>query len=393
LGNGDGTFGPKADFNAGDYPQSVAIGDLNLDGKADLVVASDLGTVSWMFGNGNASFYPPNSAATIGQMPTFAAIADVNGDSWPDLVVTTASSFGGGLSVFFGHGTQFDSPWGYSTGGNYPVRVAIGDLNGDGKPDLAVANYSSGTVAVLLGTGNGYFGEATTYQTAGASSVAIGDLNGDGTLDLALAGGESVSLLMGNGDGTFGGDPTATLLSLFEARWVDAAIEVRWQYGPGADVAHTALERAPSESGPWTVVTGSPQTQGGVVTLVDHGVVPGHPSRYRLQTTTSIGQSVVFGPIAVSGELPAEFALLPVTPNPSAGDAQIAFTIPRLAPVRVSVLDVQGRQVAVLADGLRAAGRYQVAWGGRSSRARAGLYFVRFQWPDGAAIRRIALTR
>src|SRR5437870_397513 len=72
--------------------------------------------------------------------------------------------------------------------GSGPVSVAIGDLNGDGKPDLATANETSNTVSVLLGNGDGSFGVKTEYGTGGsAECVAIGDLNGDGKLDLATA--------------------------------------------------------------------------------------------------------------------------------------------------------------------------------------------------------------
>ena len=72
--------------------------------------------------------------------------------------------------------------------GPVPVSVAIGDLNGDGKPDLAVANCDSNTVSVLLGNGDGTFGAKTDFATgSGPGSVAIGDLNGDGKPDLAVA--------------------------------------------------------------------------------------------------------------------------------------------------------------------------------------------------------------
>jgi FG-GAP-like repeat len=84
--------------------------------------------------------------------------------------------------------------------------VAVGDLNGDGKLDLAVANSSSNTVSVLLGTGNGAFQPQVSYVTGTSPrSVTVGDLNGDGKLDLAVANynSASVSVLLGNGNGTF----------------------------------------------------------------------------------------------------------------------------------------------------------------------------------------------
>ena len=99
------------------------------------------------------------------------------------------------------------------TAGLCPYKLAVGDLNGDGKLDLAVANYCSGTVSVLLGTGNGGFGAKTDFATGGNPiSVAIGDLNGDGVPDLAVTNSQdnTVSLLFGVGNGSFGAKTTVS---------------------------------------------------------------------------------------------------------------------------------------------------------------------------------------
>src|SRR5436309_2328847 len=91
--------------------------------------------------------------------------------------------------------------------GSGPESVAIGDLNGDARPDLATANNGASTVSVLLGNGDGSFGVKTDLNTGGGPhSVAIGDLNGDGKADLAVANyySNTVSVLLGNGDGSFG---------------------------------------------------------------------------------------------------------------------------------------------------------------------------------------------
>ena len=82
--------------------------------------------------------------------------------------------------------------------------MAVGDFNGDGKPDLAVANWGSNMVRVLLGKGDGTFQTAVNYAAGRQPvSVAVGDFNGDGKHDLAVANGNDVSVLLGNGDGTF----------------------------------------------------------------------------------------------------------------------------------------------------------------------------------------------
>ncbi len=203
LGNGDGTFGSAVNFATGSYPVSVAIGDVNGDGKPDLVVANNFGnSVSVLLGVGNGTF---GAAATfaVGSSPRSVAIRDVNGDGKPDLVV---ANFGGNVSVLLGTGTgSFGAATNFATG-TQSESVAIGDVNGDGKPDLVVANAGSGNVSVLLGNGDGTFGAATNF-TAGTApaSVAIGDVNGDGKLDIITAnfGSSNMSVLLGVGDGTF----------------------------------------------------------------------------------------------------------------------------------------------------------------------------------------------
>jgi hypothetical protein len=99
---------------------------------------------------------------------------------------------------------QFSGPTNYPVG-TTPVAVAVGDFNGDGKQDVAVANSGSGNVSILLGNGDGTFQPAVNYNVASAAFLAIGDLNGDHKLDLVIANGSanSVSILLGNGDGTF----------------------------------------------------------------------------------------------------------------------------------------------------------------------------------------------
>ena len=190
LGLGDGTFAPAAHYPAGDGAASVAIGDLDGDQVLDLAVAIN-GNVSVLLGSGDGTFapaahYPAGGADSV-------AIGDLNGDQVLDLAVAN----GGSVSVLLGLGDgTFTAAVHYSGGGYYPFNrsVAIGDLDGDGDSDLAVADYgdpwlpSNGDVFILLGRGDGTFGDATHYTTGlQPVSVAIGDLDGDGWPDLAVA--------------------------------------------------------------------------------------------------------------------------------------------------------------------------------------------------------------
>ena len=132
------------------------------------------------------------------------AVGDFNGDGKADLAVANYGS--DNVSVLLGNGNgTFQAAVNYAAGTS-PHSVAVGDFNGDGKADLAVANYGSNNVSVLLGNGNGTFQAAVNYA-AGTSpcSVAVGDFNGDGKADLAVAnyGSNNVSVLLGNGNGTF----------------------------------------------------------------------------------------------------------------------------------------------------------------------------------------------
>jgi Bacterial Ig-like domain (group 3)/FG-GAP-like repeat len=212
LGAGDGSFPSHVDYPVGSEPTSVAVGDLNGDGKMDLVVANFHGnSASVLLGNGNGTF---QSAVTYntGNGPIAAAVADFNGDHKLDLVVVNETD--NNASVFLGNGDgTFRAPVAYSTGvGGNPLSVTVGDFNGDGKLDLAVADFHTQQVSVLLGNGDGTFQTVKAYPTgANPSSVVMGDFNNDGRLDLALtstplgsSAGNLVSLLRGKGDGTFG---------------------------------------------------------------------------------------------------------------------------------------------------------------------------------------------
>jgi hypothetical protein len=217
-GNGDGTFTAPVTFAVGSEPTSLAIGDFNGDGKFDLAVTNfHSNTISILLGNGLGSFTTapcPALTCNVGNGPISIAVGDFNGDHIPDLVVVNESDNNVGILLGNGDGT-FKKQVVYSTslngvGGN-PLSVVIGDFNGDGFLDLAVADYQTEQVSVLLGNGDGTFQSFQAYSTgANPSSILAADFNGDGKLDLALtstplgsSAGNVVSLLLGNGNGTF----------------------------------------------------------------------------------------------------------------------------------------------------------------------------------------------
>jgi ADP-ribose pyrophosphatase YjhB (NUDIX family) len=124
-------------------------------------------------------------------------------------------------------------------------------------------------------------------------------------------------------------------------------------------------------------------------------VVAGDGSGNAGEDLSDAAFSITARSTGVDGGLPREFALAAVYPNPSFGPAKVAYDVPRLAHVRLSVVDVQGRELAVLEDQMRAAGRYVAAWDGRTHgyRAPAGVYFLRFEAAGKRFVRRLSLTR
>ncbi|HEY1658830.1 MAG TPA: FG-GAP-like repeat-containing protein [Candidatus Sulfotelmatobacter sp.] len=219
-GIGNGTFAGQVNCGTGDIPYAVGIANLNpnaTNSQNDLIVANSQGnSFSVIMNNGNESFQSRLDYAA-GPSPYAVAWADFNGDHIPDLVL--ADSTGASqISVLLGNGDgTFGPPNVFSTGtATDPVAVMVGDFNLDGIPDLAVANYATSTVSIFIGNGDGTFQTHADYAVgnpglnfpdAEPSSIAIGDFNGDGYPDLAVTNfnEDSVSVLINNGDssGTF----------------------------------------------------------------------------------------------------------------------------------------------------------------------------------------------
>ncbi len=204
----------KRYFTTGTNPMSVAIDDFNGDGKPDLAFTNQGSlSVSVLLNTTAPGAATPSFLSrvdfTTGTAPISVAVDDLNGDGKPDLAVANVAP--GTVSVLLnttapGPATAFPtfrSRVDFETGTS-PVSVAIDDLNGDGTPDLAIANIGSNTVSVLLnsaapGAATPTFQGRVDFTTATAPhGVATGDLNGDSKPDLALANfsSNSVSILL-----------------------------------------------------------------------------------------------------------------------------------------------------------------------------------------------------
>jgi hypothetical protein len=217
LGKGDGTFGPKTDIKTGNAPQGLVAANFHdLNGKNDLDLAvanSKDNTISVFPGNGDGTFGTP-TLLTTGNGPFALAVGDFNKDNHMDLVVTNRTD--NTAQVFLGKGDgTFQQPVTLATGAT-PLWVSVADFNNDGNPDLAIANngaptntLSGNSVTIILGNGDGTFNAAGAQSFRagnGPTSIAVADYNIDGFLDLAVTDQTDnvFSLLLGLGDGTFG---------------------------------------------------------------------------------------------------------------------------------------------------------------------------------------------
>jgi hypothetical protein len=193
-------FGTALTLGLGTPLRRVVVGDLNRDGRPDLVVASPAGTISILLASGPGTFGAPTTFALAS--PRALALEDVNRDGILDLVVAA----GDGVSVLLGNGAggfgaRLDIPTGIGT-----TAVAIADLNGDGRPDIVVANGDS-TLTVLLGDGAGGFALVADVPTGSTPiALALADVTGDGLIDVVVAnaGDPTVSVFPGTGAGILG---------------------------------------------------------------------------------------------------------------------------------------------------------------------------------------------
>jgi hypothetical protein len=204
LGRSDGTFTVTPDTSEPtttlNSPNNAVVGDFNGDGKLDLLTSHYQAYLQ--LGNGDGTFGSANVITAAGSNLEYAFAADFNKDGLTDLAFGNTS----GIAEFLitKPGLTFQSSSGSGTGG----KIVFGDVNHDGKIDAIEGEWGTSAFAVMLGNGDGTFAPAHTYPTAYAQSadIAIGDLDGDGNLDIVLPtmpGVNSVQLVFGNGDGTF----------------------------------------------------------------------------------------------------------------------------------------------------------------------------------------------
>ena len=225
LGNGDGTFTKRSTLCFPDYlgeiPQRLDVtGDLNRDGNVDLIADYNYDAsgdhLATYYGNGDGTFTAPPDApvaraltSTPFQNIRSLALGDFYGNGQLNIAESEVESNGAAVVLLL---PESDSLL-FSGAGTGAGPLSSGDFNGDGVLDLGDGSgFGSDSLKMFLNAGNGTFTQLPDVPFGNGTSMVSGDFNGDGILDLATTNGNSVSVLLGNGDGTFvekGGQPTS----------------------------------------------------------------------------------------------------------------------------------------------------------------------------------------
>jgi hypothetical protein len=386
-------------------PRSVTLADVNRDGRLDLIVANGGpgtqtgSTISVFLGTGTRALGPRIDTA-VGRWPCAIAAGDLDGDGIPDLAVAEGDYLET-LSILHGLGNgTFSNRRGFVLGSN-ATSVAIGDVTGDGRPDVALATYyPSGKVFVLPGHGDGSFASEIELATPDRlADVHVADVTGDGRADVVL-GSVGVSLFAAQGGGSFaprqdfaaGGGPFA-LADLDEDGIPDAAT--------ANNLPSNSLSVLTSVSGGLfasRVDYGAGDAPAGVAAAdVDNDgltdLVSANSGSNSVSVLINTGGLAWLPWLGAPGEPGRGVALaLTARPDPARVEVLLEFTLPQPARLSLSVFDVAGRRLGKLAEGEFTAGNHRVHWC-PSAAAGAGVRFIELRAGGRRVVRRVVLLQ
>ena len=373
LASGGGAFSPPGFTALLDQPSKVALGDLDGDGNPDAtVIAGGSGNLYVFRGNGGGGFSSLGTYLGSGTESRDVAMADLNGDGKLDVIAVSR----GGLRTYPGNGDgTLGTPARQATRGAFGAAVA--DLDEDGVPDVAIASdlvgfptppYSGGA-AFYHGMGDGSMHSLVAYGSDGLpTDLAIGDMNGDGSPDIVIANTRvsTVSILLHEVNG-----PVPALASITSAEALSDRVRLVWQGAPY--VAATLYRR--TDTSAWTVVAPVVADASGRISYEDGDVVAGQTYSYRLGAGMGASE-IFFGDVTVRTPLGVSFALAGSVANPTQGPWSVSFTLPGAGAARLDIVNLAGRIVASRSVGQLGAGDHVLALPETRSLG-AGIYFLR----------------
>lgn len=370
LGHGDGSFGPPQRFPAGATPMGLVVADFNGDGRPDVAVTNIAGlvpgiagkTVTVLLGKGDGTFGAPLSSPVIGERPFRLAAGDLNQDGKPDLVVVNSSTQD--VSLLLGNGDGTFSPRSLTGPGaplplNFYTDVKVSDFNLDGRADIAVQTANGAVLILLRGAGETF--QPVLRFVFDGQLLAVGDVNGDGVPDLAAVSplpSAALLVLLGNGDGSFaselafdvGSVPTDLALGDFNAdgqmdvvvgRTSDSSVSIFLNTTPQPAIfANRVVNAASFQTNGLTVAPGE------VVTIFGKNLGPLQLVTARLKTpelldTNLAGTRVLFDGIAAPLVYTRSDQVTAIVPYGAGNNAttrlQIAYGQTRSAPFTLRV--------------------------------------------------------
>jgi hypothetical protein len=449
MGNGDGTFGGVQDLVTGSYPWAIASGDLDADGHADLVTTNTGNSLLAVhFGAGAGAFTAPLTLVTgtephgvtiadadadghldivvaehgpgtqtssivavhrgdgargfaarephtVGRWAEEVAVGDLTGDGLPELAVTCHDA-GTTLTILQNlENAQWGNRQDFTLGSN-TVGVAIGDVTRDGKPDVVAAAYYSNTVHVLPGNANGTYGSPAALAVIGAADVAIGDVAGDAAPDLVVSGSAGISVFASQPGGGFAPrvDHPGTALGITAADLdadgrIDVAAATNWPanavnvwFGQPGGGLGAPLAYGAGDR-PFAVVPADVDEDG----TLDLATANLEANSISLLLNTG---GVAWLPwLGVPPALHGSGFARRVSPNPAHGPGAIRYQLPRDANVRLRLLDVAGRQLIEFERGSRPLGPHRLDWSARG--LPAGVAFLELNVDGEREVRRVVL--
>jgi hypothetical protein len=392
LGRGDGSFDAGTPIQGSEGGNAVVLADVGGDGQLDLVIASVYArAVSVQEGHGDGTFGSPSNYPLSG--PAWhLEVVDMSADGTPDIVVTVDPM---GVAVLTGRGDgTFGATLEFAVGRDVN-RMAVGDVNGDGRPDIATANVQSRSVTVLLKNGAGGF-DRVDYGTGSIPVVlTIADLNGDRRPDLAVGGflGDHITLLWNQGRRV----PIAVEDLAAEA--IQGAVRLTWSMSPEAwrSLLWVRVERAAAFQGPYTECPGSPLTPARTMTLQDDAVVPGNTYWYRLVLAGASLTPTLSRPVRVDVPDGQWRTTLQVPMSEGReGRVRVSYRVgPTAAVTQLAIFDVRGQRVRLLEREHRQPGSYVRSWDRRDNAGRRvarGLYIVQLQAGPVSASHKLLLN-